>query len=128
MGVNIAQTTETFGSGDQSWLGSAHGTNECNTFTLDTSAFVGTFVEGVVPSGVCVGVITATGLLGPYADVGAGGLDVATGLLFTDVDISAGVDVPCAVYWHGEVIEDNLPVGHGVTTAAKADLTHIHWI
>ncbi len=31
--------TETFGGGDQSWLGSAHGIGNCRTETIDISAF-----------------------------------------------------------------------------------------
>jgi hypothetical protein len=65
----LAQTTETFGVEDQSWLGSEHGTSSARTITLDTSAFTaGThYPNGFFPSGLPLGRITATGLYGPYA-------------------------------------------------------------
>ena len=31
--------SETFGAGDQTWLGSDHGIYNCRTFTLDAAAF-----------------------------------------------------------------------------------------
>lgn len=67
MGSNVAWKKETFGGSDQSWLGSAHGTETCETVTLDADKFLGTFPDGIVPSGVVLGKITATGLYGPYA-------------------------------------------------------------
>lgn len=38
-------------SEDQSWLGSAHGTNTAKPVTLDGDAFIALFPDGVVPSG-----------------------------------------------------------------------------
>lgn len=59
--------TETFASPeDQSWLGSAHGTNEADSITLDGDMFLAAFPTGVVPSGVVLGRVTSNGLYGPY--------------------------------------------------------------
>lgn len=55
---------------DQSWLGSAHGTNECDTITLDGPACLDAFPDGVIPSGVVLGKITATGKYGPASTAG----------------------------------------------------------
>jgi hypothetical protein len=55
---------------DQSWLGSAHGTNECDTITLDGPACLDAFPDGVIPSGVVLGKITATGKYGPASTTG----------------------------------------------------------
>lgn len=55
---------------DQSWLGSAHGTNECDTITLDGAACLDAFPDGVIPSGVVLGKITATGKYGPASTTG----------------------------------------------------------
>lgn len=68
MGMNLAIRTETKQAPEaHSWLGSAHGTSEADSITLDGSAFVGIFTDGVVPSGVVIAKITSSGLWAPYA-------------------------------------------------------------
>lgn len=66
--MNLAPVTESFGQEDQSWLGSAHGTDSAHPITLDTSAFTsGThYPNGYFPSGLPLGKITASGKYGPY--------------------------------------------------------------
>lgn len=131
MGLNLGIRRETFTPGEnQSWLGSSHGTQECDSVTLDGSAFVATFTDGVVPSGVALGKITATGLYAPYNDAAVDGTEVMAGHLFTTTDVmsrtpySAGAaqDVPAALFWHGEVVEANLPADNGVDANGKADV------
>lgn len=70
--MNLNPRTETFGQEDQTWLGSAHGTSMGRPVTLDISAFTEAthFPDGFVPSGTPVGKITASGLFGPYDDIG----------------------------------------------------------
>lgn len=63
---------------DQSWLGSAHGTNECDTITLDGPACIDAFPDGVIPSGTVLGKITASGKYGPYAATGVATNEVQT--------------------------------------------------
>lgn len=133
MGSSIAQIETVVTAENQSWLGSAHGTNECESCQLDASAFLATFPDGVVPSGVVLGKITATGLYKPYADGAADGSEVAAGHLFTTTDLKGTTaptaqDVSAALFWHGQVIEAKLPVGHGLNAAAKTDLKHIHYV
>lgn len=74
--MDLSIRTETFGSGDQTWLGSAHGTDAAKPATLDQSAFTeGThFPSGYIPSGTPLALITGTGLYGPYTVAGAGSL------------------------------------------------------
>jgi hypothetical protein len=66
--MDLSLRTETFGSDDQSWLGSAHGTDAARTVTLDTSAFTEAlhYPDGYIRSGTPLAEITATGKYGPY--------------------------------------------------------------
>lgn len=134
--MKLAQTTTVFSAAeDQSWLGSAHGTQEMDTITLDGDKFLATFPTGIVPSGVAVGKITATGLYAPYTDAAThgAGTDLLAGLLFTTIDLqgttgATATDSPASLFWHGEVIESKLPVGHGVTAAGKLDNPQIRYV
>lgn len=122
--MNLAPTTETFGQDDQSWLASAHGTDNARTITLDTSAFTsGThYPNGYFPSGLPLGKITATGKYGPYNDAAADGTEVLAGFLMTAVDAPGvnTIDPQGALLWHGAVIEAKLPVA--VNANGKADV------
>lgn len=230
--MRLPITTEVFTpSEDQSWLGSAHGTNECDPITLDGDEFLTLFPTGIVPSGVVLykhsgglyrpfgsvsadevvtlteggsgltswtatfggqttasldddataaqvqaalealstigaGNVTVTGTTNPIAmtvtfvgaladtDVGAitttptggtgtvvvavttaGGTDTETaaGHLFTTIDLGGTTAATVgntggALYWHGEVIEANLPLNNGLTTGAKTDLNQIRYV
>lgn len=71
MGLNLPLKTETFSaSEDQSWLGSAHGTNEADPITLDGDQFLTLFPTGVVPSGVVL-YKHSGGLYRPFGGVSA---------------------------------------------------------
>lgn len=67
--MNLSQTTTVFGVDDQSWLGSAHGTQSLKTITLDTSAFTVsthyTALGGHFKSGIPLAKLDG-GLYGPY--------------------------------------------------------------
>lgn len=134
MGMDLGFKTETFSPvEDHTWLGSAHGTDNCDSITLDGDAFLATFANGIVPSGVVLGRVTATGLYRPYADGAVDGTEVARGHLFTTVDLGGTTaatvgNVAAALLWHGEVVEANLPTGHGLDAAAKADLPQIRYV
>ena len=67
--MNLNPVTETFYQEDQSWLGSAHGTDSARSITLDTSAFTaGThYPNGYFLSGLPLGRITSSNLYAPYA-------------------------------------------------------------
>jgi hypothetical protein len=122
--MDLSLRTENFASDDQSWLGSAHGTDAARTITLDTSAFTaGThYPDGYFKSGIPLGLITTTGKYGPYNDAGADGTEVLAGFLFCAVDIPSvtTTDIGAAMLVHGVVIESKLPVV--VNAAGKADV------
>lgn len=129
MGLNLAVETTAYTTENQSWLGSAHGTNECDSVTLDADKFLTAFPTGIVPSGVVLGKITASGLYAPYTDLGThgAGTETASGHLFTTADLkgtTAGTakDTVVPLLWHGSVIEAKLPTNHGLTAAAKVDV------
>ncbi|HMG44987.1 MAG TPA: hypothetical protein VK611_26880 [Acidimicrobiales bacterium] len=58
--------TESWGAGDMSWLGSTHGIYNCRTVAPDPAMFTAVAYPDGVPSGTPLGLITATGLYGPY--------------------------------------------------------------
>lgn len=58
--------SETYGTGDQSWLGSTHGIYNCRTGTPDPDLFTLAAYPDGIPAGTPLGEVTATGLLGPY--------------------------------------------------------------
>lgn len=134
MGLNLPLVTQAYtASEDQKWLGSAHGTNEADPITLDGDTFLASFPTGIVPSGVVLGKITATGLYRQMLAASTDGSQTAVGHLFTTTDLggttAATVDrVSAALYWHGEVVEADLPANHGLTAAAKTALNQIRYV
>lgn len=141
--LSIRRDDDQVTTGDDSWLGSKHGTDTAESITCDGDAFLARFPTGLVPQGVVVAKRTADGLYVPYdnaADVDpvaagqqGGGIDVARGHLLTDMNLrgtTAGTvgNVGGALFWHGQVIIANLPAGHGLDAAARADLTLIHYV
>lgn len=132
MAIDISRKVgETYLNEDQRWLkgGTLHA--PADDGLLDLSAFTaGThYPNGYFPSGLFVGRITATGLLGPYSDAGAGGLDTCVGILLTSVPVRDGStgDIGCALAVRCDVITNYLPTNSGITTAARADLTHVRF-
>ena len=121
--MNLTTTTETFQNEDQTWLGSAHGTDMCRSITLDTSAFTaGThYPNGYFPSGLPLGRITATGLYGPYDGAATDGRETLAGFLFTTVDAPSvnTVDPQGALLDHGRVVAAKLPIA--VDAAGQTD-------
>lgn len=104
-------SSENIGSGDQSWLGSAHGIANARTELLDISAFTaGTYYpNGYIPSGTPVAKVG--GVLVPYDDTqgtttGAG---VLAGLLLTDQRVVGTNDFAVPVLDHGRIKAAKLP-------------------
>lgn len=127
MGLDIKVTSEdVFGTEDRRWLGTRLGTDQCRSITLDASAFSSWHVSerGALPSGTVLAKITATGLYGPYDDAGAGGLQIAAGVLFTTTKLGNGTgtdlatvgDVGAALYWFGIIKTAFLPAFAGGNT------------
>ena len=123
--MDLSVVTETFGQDDQSWIGAAHGIDLARSITLDTSAFTEAthYPDGYILSGTPLGRITATGLYGPYDNTtpATDGREVLAGFLLTPTKAtSGGADVGAALYEHGRIVEDNLPIA--IDAGGKVDV------
>jgi hypothetical protein len=130
MGMSLGIKSMTYSpSEDQSWLASAHGTQEMDSITMDGVLTAAVFPSGLVPSGIPVGRVTATGRYAPSQSAATDGSQVVAGHLFTTLDLTAGLaatgwgqpatsNMPASLYWHGEVILAKLPAQTG-----RVDLT-----
>lgn len=120
--MDLSIRTETFAQEDQSWLGSAHGTDTARSITLDVSTFtVGThYPDGFLRAGLPLGKITASGKYGLYSSGASDGRQTFAGFLFTVVRAPVVNTTPVAgaLLLHCFVIESKLPAP-GVDSAAK---------
>lgn len=115
------QTVSTPGS-DRTWLASNHGTGAGQSGTLDVSTLTsGTHYDAttkVVPSGVAVGLITATGLYAPYdaTEAATDGTEVLAGFVLEPLALKrspsgdTSTKVAFALLAHGVIRPSNLPV------------------
>lgn len=114
--------SENLGTGDQSWLGSSHGINDCRTELLDISAFTEAthFPNGYIPSGTPVAKVS--GVLVPYtsAEGTTTGAGVLAGFLFTDQKVVGDGDFAVPVLDHGRVRSAKVPAGSDAFTAPVA--------
>lgn len=122
--------TETFGGGDQSWLGSSHGIGNCRTETIDISAFTASthYPNGYIPSGTPVAKVG--GLLVPY-DVTAGtttGAGILAGHVFTDQSVVGAQDFAAPLLDHGRVKVASVPFANFAAPAAAKNATTIVFI
>ncbi len=105
-----------------------HGLATTEGGTLNGDLFpAATFVDGLVPSGVVLARVTATGLLGPYDDAATDGRTAAAGHLVSDQVVSAGSRNDAALVTHGAIIRNALPTNSGLNAAAEVDLKHIRY-
>lgn len=122
--MDLSLRTETFLQDDQSWLGSAHGTDTARSITLDVSKFIGGthYPDGYLKSGLPLGKVTASGKYGPYDGSAADGRDTLIGFLFTAVKAPAVNTTPVsgAMLLHCFVVEAKLPAA--VDANGKADV------
>ncbi len=103
---------ETFGAGDQSWIGSRDGVDVPKTITLDPSKWTGRIDGGTLRSGEPYKM--DDGLAVPYAGSG-----VLAGFILTDQAIRAdGGNATVPALWRGRILLSNLPEGHAVTGSA----------
>lgn len=126
MGIRLSTRSETFVPAEnQTWLGSATGTQAAKSITLDGDASIAIFADGIVPSGVALYKLAND----RYAPVVAGQEANAEVLLFTTTEVVAGDKTAAAGYWHGRVIAANAPAAEGtyvgLVAAVQAALTHI---
>lgn len=121
MGSRLSTRSEVFVPAEnQTWLGSAHGTSEAKSITVDGDAAIAIFDDGLVPSGVAMYRLGN----GRYAPVVAAAAGDAEGYLFTTTQVAAGQLTSAPLYWHGRVITANLPAARGTyvgPTAAVVD-------
>lgn len=113
---------ETVGTGDQSWLGSAHGIRNCRTVQLDISAFTANthYPNGYIPSGTPLAL--SSGMAVPYtsAEGTTTGAGVLAGHLFTDQVVTGSNDFAVPLLDHGRVIAAKVPQGTDAFTAPVA--------
>jgi len=132
--VRLDLKTELFSSPENhAWLASAHGVDVGDPITLDGATFLAAFPTGIIPSGVVVGKVTATGLYRAYLTGAVDGSQTALGHLLTTIDLggtTAGTvgNTGAALYWHGEVVEAKLPTGHGLDAGAKTALKQVRYV
>lgn len=112
--------TETFGGGDQSWLGSTHSIRNARTEILDISTFTaGThYPNGYIPSGLPVAKVG--GVLVPY-DATEGtvtGAGILAGFVLTDHKVDGTADFGVPLHDHGRVIVSKLPISFTAPAAA----------
>jgi Bacteriophage lambda head decoration protein D len=122
--MNLNVRTEIHGMDDQSWLGSAHGTDAARSITLKVSLFTPAthYPNGFFRSGTPLGRVTASGLYGPYDNAAADGREALVGFLLTAVAAPASTtsDVSGAMLDHGRVLEARLPIA--VDAPGKTDV------
>lgn len=114
--------TETFGSGDMTWLGSDHGIFNGRTEILDISAFTaGThYPNGYIPSGTPVAKVA--GVLVPYtvAEGTTTGAGVLAGFVLTDQQVVGTNDFSVPLLDHGRVVVSKVPYASFAKPAAAA--------
>ena len=113
---------------NQEWLGSAHGTQEMESVTLDGAAFAAVYTDGVVPSGVVVAKNVAGTKVVPFVTAAGDATGVAVGHLFTTTLVSATSDTTGSLYWHGRVRVAKLPALSRYDSTVKADLPQIRYV
>lgn len=122
--------SETFGAGDQSWLGSTHGIYNARTETVDISTFTANthYPNGFLPSGTAVAEVG--GVLVPYdktegTTTGAG---VLAGFLLTDQAVVGTGDFAAPVLYHGTVKAALVPNAFvaPVAAAKRANTTIVY--
>lgn len=120
--MDLSLRTDTYQQEDQSWLGSAHGTDMGRSITLKTSAFTaGThYPNGYFPSGLPLGRYTSggnTGLYGPYTAGASDGTQNLAGFLLCSLDAPTvnTTNVAGALLEHGRVIVSKLPISVDAT-------------
>ena len=99
----------------QGWLGSATGTTDASTVTLDGTS-LSAFTD-VIPSGIPL----KEGAGGKYEPVSTPE-DTLAGFLLTPQEVNGDEDIVAPLMWHGAIRVDRLPAGaFDVTTLAAVN-------
>jgi hypothetical protein len=131
--TDISVVATTYQVEKRAWLLGSHGTDPGTTptITLDVSAFTAAthYPNGYLLSGIVLGRITATGLYAPYVDANVDGTGTAAGLLFSSVKVPntavLTIDVGGALFKHGFVNQNKLPIVNGATGGGFIDANGI---
>lgn len=115
--MDLSVRREVEGRSDNSWLGSAHGTDATQTISVDTGTFTAAthYPDGYLVSGLPLAVTgtdaeTGTDIYGLWTVNATTPVDLA-GFLYTDTPVPvAGAVVGAAILEHGRVKADKLPV------------------
>ena len=99
--MDLQLNQDSYGSGDQRWIGSKHGTNNAQTVTLDGAKFA--TLDETIPSGTPIKRLD-TGLYGPVEAAE----DTLAGFLFTDQKAN-GRNQVAPMVWHGLIRTRFLP-------------------
>jgi len=114
--MDLALSSESFLQGDQTWLGSEHGTSNGRSVTIVTASLTpGThFPNGFIPSGTPLAQYTSgpnAGKWTVYTAGGAAGAGTLVGFLLDSVPVrSAARDVVGALLDHGRIVLAKLPI------------------
>jgi hypothetical protein len=133
--MNLTPQSQQIGRDDQSWLGSAHGTNSAQSIALAVAAFTaGThYPNGYLPSGLPIGLYTSggnSGKFGPYTTGASDGSQTLAGFLLTPVAIPAAgapAVVNGALLDRGRVITSKVPI-IAIDTAAKTSNPRFNYV
>jgi len=121
--MDLTIRTEEWTNGDLSWIAEWDRTYPGRSVTLDGDLFPPeTFTDGLVRSGTVLGIVTATGLAGPYAAGAGDGRETPIGHLFHDRTVRPGTNHGAAVIWTGRVFAGNLPANAGLDAGARTAL------
>ncbi len=113
--MDLSLKSETFGQSDQTWLGSAHGTDMARSATIVTAGLAAAtyYPQGFLPSGTPLAQYTGganSGKYTVYTSGGANGAGTLVGFLLDSVPIRVpGNDVVGALFDHGRVVAARLP-------------------
>ncbi|WP_205217082.1 hypothetical protein [Enterococcus hirae] len=116
--------TETYGTGDQSWLGSTHAIYSARTETIDPAAtgWVAAthWPNGYIPSGTPVAKVG--GVLVPYdkTEATTTGAGVLAGFVLTDQPVYGTGKIAAPLLDHGRVKVAKVPYSGGFAAPAAA--------
>jgi hypothetical protein len=139
--TDIGVFSQPFQTEDRSWLlsefedaYSISGTLDVTQFTLATH-----YPNGFIPSGTILGVVTATGLWGPYNDTAADGRQTAVGILNSAIRVLNPIGGAltkigaAAIVYNAVISQSKLPFNSGnaatprgyIDAAGIADLSKL---
>lgn len=127
------------------WLANDHGTEIMPGYALDLSLFNAAqhYPNGFLPDGVVLGVVTATGKVGPYLSSASDGRQTAVGISFNPFSVyqpgtmtgALVANVGMATLVHGFVYPSKLPfnstnqaLGGYLDTAAQTALKNVIFV